>query len=75
MDTSSEKVLMQKMLDCVEAQVEVFKKIISHLSEIEEEEYEKDKANHGQSELTQEDINSMMIEGKVRLFCPTLYHN
>ena len=51
-DISREKVLMQKMLECVEAQFEVIKKIISHLSEIEEEEVEKDKANHGQSELT-----------------------
>ena len=40
------------MLECVEAQFEVIKKIISHLPEIDEEEVEKDKANHGQSELT-----------------------
>ena len=52
MDASSKKVLMQKMLECVETQVEVLKKIISHLSEIANEEVEKDKANHGQSELT-----------------------
>ena len=52
MDASSEKAIMQKMLEYVEAQVEVLKKIISHLSEIEEEEVEKDKANHRQSELT-----------------------
>ena len=72
MDASSDKVLMQKMLECVEAQVEVFKKIISHFSEIEEEEVEKDKANHGQSELTQEDINNMMTERKVRLLLPNI---
>ena len=48
------------MLKCVEVQVKVLKKIISHLSKIEEEEDEEDKANHGQSELTQEDINYMM---------------
>ena len=40
------------MLECVEVQVEVLKKIISHLSKIEKEEAKKDKANHGQSELT-----------------------
>ena len=51
MDASSKKVLMQKMLECVETKVEVLKKIISHIFEIEEEEVEKDKANHGQSEL------------------------
>ena len=69
-DASSEKVLMQKMLECVEAQVEVLKKIISRLSEIAKEETEKDKANSGQSEMTQEDINGMMAEGKVRLLLP-----
>ena len=52
MDAASEKVLMQKMLECVEVQVEVLKKIISHLSEIANEEAEKGKSNHGQSELT-----------------------
>ena len=30
----------------------------------------KNKANHGQSELTQEDINRMMAEGKVHLLLP-----
>ena len=70
MDTSREKVLMQEMLECVETRVEVLKKIISHLSEIEEEEAEKDKANHGQSELTQEDINHVMTKRKVRLLLP-----
>ena len=72
MDASSEKALMQKILKCVEAQAEVLKMIISHLSEIEEEEAKKDKANHGQSELTQEDINNMMTEGKVRLLLPNI---
>ena len=67
MDASSEKALMQKILKCVEAQAEVLKMIISHLSEIEEEE---DRANYGQSELTQEDINRIMIEGKVYLLLP-----
>nr|POF09739.1 hypothetical protein CFP56_21378 [Quercus suber] len=64
MDVSSEKVLMQKMLKCMEAQVEVLKKIISYLSEIEEEEAEENKANHGQSESTYEDINRIMTKGK-----------
>ena len=67
MDASSEKALMRKILKCVEAQAEVLKMIISHLSEIEEEE---DRANYGQSELTQEDINHIMIEGKVYLLLP-----
>ena len=49
MDASSEKALMQKKLEWVEALVEVLKKIISHLSEIEEEE---DRASYRQSELT-----------------------
>ena len=52
MDALSKEVLVQKMLECVEAQVEVLKKLISHISKIEEEEAEEDKANHGQSELT-----------------------
>ena len=34
MDATSEKVLMQKMLECVEVQAEVLKKIIGHLFEI-----------------------------------------
>ena len=70
MDASSEKVLMQKMLECVEAQAKVLKKIIGQLSEIAKEEDEKDKANREQSKLTQEDINRMMVEGKVRLLLP-----
>ena len=48
MDATSEKVLMQKMLECVEAQAEVLKEIIGHLSEIEKEEVEKYKANLNQ---------------------------
>ena len=67
MDTSSEKALMQKILKCVEAQAEVLKMIISHLSEIEEEE---GRANYGQSKLTQENIDRIMIEGKVYLLLP-----
>ena len=51
-DASSEKVIMQKMLECVEAQAEVLKKIIRHLSKIEKKEVEKDKANREQSKLT-----------------------
>ena len=74
MDASSEKVLMQKMLDYVQAQVEILKKIISHPSKIEEDEAEEDKANHGQSELTQENINRMMTERKVRYFYQNLCH-
>nr|POF09294.1 hypothetical protein CFP56_28238 [Quercus suber] len=70
MDATSEKVLMQKMLECVEAQVEVLKKIIGHLSEIAKEEVEKDKAKCEQSELTQKDIDHMMTEGKVHLLLP-----
>ena len=67
MDASNEKALMQKILKCVEAQAEVLKMIISHLSEMEEE---KGRANYGQSELTQEDIDRIMIEGKVYLLLP-----
>ena len=54
---------MQKMLECVEAQVEVLKKIIGHLFEIAKEEIEKDNTDLEQSKLTQEDINRMMVEG------------
>ena len=70
MDTSSENVLMQKMLECVEAQAVVLKKITSHLFKIAKEEAKKDKANYGQSELTQEDIDCMMAKGKVHLLLP-----
>ena len=54
---------MQKMLECVEAQVEVLKKIIGHLFEMAKEEIEKDNTDLEQSKLTQEDINRMMVEG------------
>ena len=47
MDTLSEKVLMQKMFECVEAQVEVLKKIISHPFGKGRRGSKKDKANHG----------------------------
>ena len=61
---------MQKILKCVEVQVEVLEKIINHLSEMEEEKDEEDKANYGQSELTQEDIDCMMTKGKICLLLP-----
>ena len=73
---SSEKVLVQKMLECVEVQVKVLKKIISHLSKREEEdlkeeeEDEEDKVDYGQSELAQENIDRMMTERKVCLLPP-----
>ena len=38
MNTSSEEVLVQKLLESVEAQGEVLEKIISHVSKIEEDE-------------------------------------
>ena len=38
MNASSEEVLVQKLLESVEAQGEVLEKIISHLSKIEEDE-------------------------------------
>ena len=41
MDATNEKVLMQKMLECVEAQAEVIAKIIGHLFEMAKEEFEK----------------------------------
>ena len=71
MDATSEKVLMQKMLEYTEAQVEVLKKIISHLSKIEKEEAKKEKDNHEPNKLTQEDINHMMTKEKVCLLLPT----
>ena len=44
-EAASKKVLMQKMFECVEMQVEILKKIIGHLSEIAKEEAKKNKAN------------------------------
>ena len=77
MNTSSEEALMQKLLKRVEAQGEVLENVISHLSKIEEDELkegekwdEGDKADYERSKLTQEDINRMMIEGKVCLLLP-----
>ena len=70
MDAVSEKVFKQKMLKCVEAQVEVLKKIIGHISKIEKEEVEERKTEHEPNELTQEGIYHMMAEGKVRLPLP-----
>ena len=70
MDSASEKALMQKILECVEAQVEVLKKTISQISKMEEEKDEEAKANYGQSELTQEDIDHMMTKGKICLLLP-----
>ena len=55
------------MLKCVEAQAEVLKEIIGHLFEIEKEEVEKYEVDHEPSKLTQEGINHVMAEGKVRL--------
>nr|POE46259.1 hypothetical protein CFP56_54122 [Quercus suber] len=71
MNASSEAMLVQKLLESVEAQGEVLEKIISRLSKIEEDELkegeewdEEDKDGYERSKLTQEDINRMMIEGK-----------
>ena len=75
MSPSSEESSLQEILQ-VEAWGKALKMILSHFSKIEEvfkegeEEDEEDKANYGQSELTQEDINRMMIEGKVHLLLP-----
>ena len=62
--------LTQKMLECVEAQAEVLKKIIGHLSKIKKKGAEKHKANHAPSGLAQEGINCMMVERKVLLHLP-----
>ena len=51
-DVASEKVFMQKMLECVESQAEILKKIIGHISKIKKEESKKCKAEHEPSELT-----------------------
>ena len=67
MDAPSEKVFMQKMLKCVETQVDVLKKILGHLSEIEKEEPKKHKTKHESSGLTQEGVDLLMAEGKVHL--------
>ena len=70
MNAASEKVFKQKMLKCVEAQVEVLKKIIGHLSEIKKEEVEECKTKHEPNELTQESIDHVMAKGKVCLPLP-----
>ena len=75
MDAISEKVYMQKMLECVEAQAKVLEKIIGHLSEIEKEEAEKRKVEHEPSRLTQEGIDCVMAEGKIRLPLPNFNRN
>ena len=67
MDAPSEKVFMQKMLECVETQADVLKKILGHLSEIEKKEPKKHKTKHESSGLTQEGIDLIMAEGKVHL--------
>ena len=69
-DAASEKLFMQKMLIYVEAQAEVLKKIIDHLSKIEKEEAEKCKVEHEPSGLTQKGINCVMAEGKICLPLP-----
>jgi len=76
MNASSEEALMQEIFKRVEVPGKALEKIISHLSKIEEvlnegeEEDEGNKANYGQSKLTQKDINRVMTEGKVRLLLP-----
>ena len=77
MNASGEEALVQKLLERVEAQDEVLEKIISRLSKIEEDELKegeewdkRDKAGYERSKLTQEDIDRMMVEGKIRLLLP-----
>ena len=72
MDAASEKVFMQKMLECVKAQAEALGNIIGHLSKIEKVEVEKCKAKHEPNELTQEGIYLVMAEGKVCLPLPNV---
>ena len=77
MNASGEEALVQKLLERVKAQDEVLEKIISRLSKIEEDELKegeewdkRDKAGYERSKLTQEDIDRMMVEGKIRLLLP-----
>ena len=77
MNASGEEALVQKLLEHVEAQDEVLEKIISRLSKIEEDELKegeewdkRDKAGYERSKLTQEDIDRMMVEGKIHLLLP-----
>ena len=77
MNASGKEALVQKLLERVEAQDEVLEKIISRLSKIEEDELKegeewdkRDKAGYERSKLTQEDIDRMMVEGKIRLLLP-----
>ena len=52
----SEEASLQEIFEQVEARGKALKKILSHLSKIEEED-EGDKANYRQSKLNQEDID------------------
>ena len=74
MNASSEEALMQEIFEWVRGKA--LEKIISSLSKIEEvlnereEKVEGNKANYGQSELTQKDIDRVMTEGKIHLLLP-----
>ena len=75
MNASSEEASLQEIFKLMEARGKTLKKILSHLSKIEEvfkegeKEDEEDKVNCEQNELTQEDIDRMMTK-KVRLLLP-----
>ena len=70
MNALSEEVLVQKLLESVEAQGEVLKKIEEDELKEGEEWDEEDKDDYERSKLTQEDIDRMMIEAKVCLLLP-----
>ena len=76
MNVSNEEASLPEIFEQVKARDKALEKILSCLSKPEEvlkegeEEYEGDKADYGQSKLTQEDIDRMMTVGRVCLLLP-----
>ena len=72
MNASSEEASLEEIFELMKVWCKSLKKILSRLSKTKEvfKEGKEDKADYGQSELTQEHIDRMMIEEKVHLFLP-----
>ena len=72
MNASSEEASLEEIFELMKVWCKTLKKILSRLSKTKEvfKEGEEDKADYGQSKLTQEHIDRMMIEEKVHLLLP-----
>ena len=72
MNASSEEASLEEIFELMKVWCKTLKKILSRLSKTKEvfKEGEEDQADYGQSELTQEHIDCMMIEEKVHLLLP-----